>query len=600
MRVIIERARYSLRNDGFKTFVRKVRYRGWRKIGRLLNLRISGIYTKANRRKLNEREMRRIREEIGKLPDPPLISVVMPVYNVAPEWLHKAVDSVRSQLYPHWELCIADDASPSESTREAVRQLAAGDGRIKTVFLKENGGISRCSNAAAALAEGHYIAFLDHDDELAPDALYEMALAICRTGAELLYSDEELISEKDRIVSAHFKPDFSPDLLYSHNYVTHLMVLKTSLFREIGGFDSQCDGAQDYDLVLAAADRTDRIQHVPRALYRWRCIAGSTSVDPGAKRYAHEAGRRALQKSLRRKQIDAEVLDGYQPFFYRVRRRISGNPLVSIIVPFRDQPDMLRSCFESVLQRSTYRHFEIIGISNNSRRKATLAQIKRLARMDKRVRFEAFNEPFNYSRINNFAVRRAAGEHIVLMNNDIEIITPEWIEALLEHSQRSEVGAVGAKLIYADNKIQHAGVIIGIAGFAGHAHRHLPKELPGYMSRAMLIQNVSAVTAALMMVRKSLYLQIGGLDEENLSVALNDVDFCLRLRQRGLLNVYTPYCEAYHYESASRGYEETPEKKQRFRREVDFFQRRWRALLDAGDPYYNPNLSLNREDFAYR
>jgi GT2 family glycosyltransferase len=303
---------------------------------------------------------------------------------------------------------------------------------------------------------------------------------------------------------------------------------------------------------------------------------------------------------LKRRNIDAKVLDGYQPFFYRVRRKIVDPSLVSIIVPFKDQPEMLKTCFQSVLQHSTYTNFELIGVSNNSRRLETLTEIKRLARQDSRVRFEVFNEPFNYSRINNFAVRRAFGEHLVLMNNDIKIISPDWIEALLEHSQRPEVGAVGGKLIYGSNKVQHAGLIIGIAGFAGHAHRHIHRDLPGYMSRLKLIQNVSAVTAALLMVKKDLYLDLGGLEEENLSVALNDVDFCLRLRQRGLLNVYTPYCEAYHYESASRGYETTPEKKARFRREVTYFRKKWQKLLTTGDPYYNPNLSLKREDFAYR
>ncbi len=597
---MIERVLYSLKNDGPKTFLLKVRYRGWRKVGRLLNLRVSGIYTKANRRKLDEGEMRRIREDIAGFAKRPLISVVMPVYNVEPKWLEKAVRSVEGQLYPFWELCIADDASPRADTRDKIHELTAADERIKSVFLEENGGISRCSNAAASLAGGEYITFLDHDDELAPDALYEVAKSVCETGADIVYTDEELISAKGRIVSAHFKPDFSPDLLYSHNYITHLLVLKTSLFQKIGGFESRCDGAQDYDLVLKAADHSGNIHHIPRALYRWRCIEGSTSVDPGAKGYAHEAGRQALQASLQRRNIAADVLDGYQPFFYRVRRKITGQPLVSIIVPFRDQPEMLKTCFESVLQRSTYMHFEIIGVSNNSRKPETLTEIKRLARQDPRVRFEVFNEPFNYSRINNFAVRQASGEHLVLMNNDIEIISPEWIEALLEHSQRPEVGAVGGKLIYGSNKIQHAGVIIGIAGFAGHAHRHLPRDLPGYMSRLKLVQNVSAVTAALLMVKKNLYLEAGGLDEDNLSVALNDVDFCLRLRQRGLLNVYTPYCEAYHYESVSRGYETTPEKEARFRREVRFFQHKWKEVLDAGDPYYNPNLSLKREDFAYR
>ena len=596
----IRKALHSFRKDDSRLFFGKLRHHLTLEICRLLKQPVEGIYNGANRRKLKSGEVRRIQHEISFFSQKPVVSIVMPIYNVEPKWLEKAVSSVKSQLYPKWELCMADDGSSREDTREKIRKLAEKDTRIKAVFLKKNSGISACSNAAVRLSCGEYLTFLDHDDELAPDALYEMVKSICETGADILYSDEELISERDRIVSAHFKPDFSPDLLFSHNYITHLLVLKTSIFHKTGGFDSRCDGAQDYDLVLKATDESKKIFHIPRALYRWRCIPGSTSVDPGAKGYAHEAGRRALQASLDRKNIDADVLDGYQPFFYRIQRKIVDKPLISIIVPFRDHPDMLRTCFQSVLQLSSYQHFEIIGVNNNSLKAETQAEIQRLEKEDSRVRFEMFNEPFNYSRINNFAVRRAAGEHVVLMNNDIKIISTDWIEALLEHSQRPEVGAVGGKLIYKNDNVQHAGVIIGIAGFAGHAHRHVQRDLPGYMSRLKITQNVSAVTAALLMVKKEVYLETGGLDEDNFSVALNDVDFCLRLRQRGFLNIYTPYCEAYHYESVSRGYETTPEKKARFQKEMSTFQCKWKHLLEAGDPYYNPNLSLKCENFGYR
>ncbi len=597
---MLRKAANRLRQDGVRLFLLKLRYHAKLRLWQMIGRPVAGFYNEANRPKFGARERGQIQSDIQGFSRKPLFSVILPVYNVSPKWLAKAVASVQTQLYPYWELCLADDASPNAETRRAAAALAAADQRIKVVMLEKNHGIAGCSNAAARLAGGEYLTFLDHDDELAPDALYETAKAICKSGAEVLYSDEELISSAGKVLSAHFKPDFSPDLLFSHNYITHLLVIKKTLFDRIGGFDGTCDGAQDYDLILKAAERANRVYHIPRVLYRWRSIAGSTSADPGAKTYAHEAGRRALVAALERKKIDAEVLDGYQPFFYRVKRRIAAKPHVSIIIPFRDQPDMLEKCVRSVLERSTYAHFDILGISNGSRRVETFRLMQRLARGDARVRFMEFDEPFNYSRINNAAVKQVAGTHVVLMNNDIEVITADWIEALLEHSQRPEVGAVGAKLIYGSDKIQHAGVVVGIAGFAGHAHRHVHRNLPGYMSRLKVIQNVSAVTGALLMVKKELYLEAGGLDEKNLTIALNDVDFCLRLRSRGLWNIFTPFCEAYHYESASRGYETTPAKRERFQREIAYFQAKWRQLLEAGDPFYNPNLSLKREDFAYR
>jgi GT2 family glycosyltransferase len=428
----------------------------------------------------------------------------------------------------------------------------------------------------------------------------EVAKAIHEHDADIYYSDENIVDADGHVTSTHCKPDFSPDLLLSHNYLTHLFVVRRQIFDRVGGLQTSYDGAQDYDLVLRLTEQTDRIVHIAKVLYHWRSIETSTAADPDAKGYADDAGKHALEQALMRRNIQGEVLPTNRKFYYRVRRAIMGNPLVSIIIPFRDQHEYLRRCVNSILNGTGYQNFEIIGVDNNSEDEQTHVLMEELVRTDSRIRFVRYEKPFNYSAINNFAVQEAAGEHIILMNNDIEVLNIDWLEALLEHSQRSEVGAVGAKLYYKNNTIQHAGVIIGIAGFAGHSHRHFPRRSPGYFNRLNCIQNLSAVTAALLMVKKEYYHAVGGLDEENLGTALNDVDFCLKLREKGYLNIFTPYCEAYHYESVSRGYEDTPEKQARFAREVAYFKKRWAVILAKGDPYYNPQLTLEREDFSLK
>jgi GT2 family glycosyltransferase len=473
------------------------------------------------------------------------------------------------------------------------------DPRIRVRRLEENRNIVGASNVALGLARGEYIVLLDHDDELTPDALCEAWQAIVGQGAEFIYSDEDKLDEKGRFCDPHFKPDFAPDQMLSQNYMSHLGVIKKSLVEAAGGFSPGADGSQDYDLYLKVLELTDKVVHIPKVLYHWRKVPGSTAAFFSAKSYAQDAGQLALEGAIGRRRLDAVVESGRYPGTYRVRYHIQGAPLVSIVIPFKDKPELLEMCIGSVLEKSTYGNFEIIGVSNNSEEQATFAAMERWAAADSRVRFVEHNVPFNFSEVNNFAVREhAGGEHIILLNNDIEIISGEWIESLLEFSQRDDVGAVGGQLRYPDGRLQHAGVILGIGGVAGHSHKYLSSDDNGYFSRPHIIQNVSAVTAACLMVNRALYLDAGGLDEQNLRVAFNDVDFCLRLRERGLLNVYTPYCKAVHRESISRGQEDTLTKQERFKRETRYMLERHAKALERGDPYYNPNLTLAHEDFS--
>ncbi len=530
----------------------------------------------------------------------PKISIITPVYNVEEMYLKNCVTSVLQQSYPNWELCLVDDGSSAVHIKPLLDEFSARDSRIRIKILDRNHGIAGATNEAVALASGDYLTFLDNDDELAVNALMEVAKAVEQYGADIYYSDEDIIDSDGHSTATHCKPDYSPDLLLSHNYITHLLVVRRSLFDTVGGLDTSLDGAQDFDMVLRLVELTDKIVHIPKILYHWRSIATSTAADPEAKGYAGQAGKTALEEALERRKIEGEVLSGNKKFYYRVRRKISGEPLVSIIIPFKDQSDYLRRCVNSILNITSYQNLEVIGVDNNSEERKTADLLDELVGIDSRISFIKYEGAFNYSAINNFAVEQARGEHIILMNNDIEVLNVGWLEALLEHSQRPDVGAVGAKLYYKNNTIQHAGVIIGIGGFAGHSHRHFPRRSPGYFNRLYCIQNLSAVTAALLMVKKSTFFEVDGLDEENLGTALNDVDFCLKLREKGYLNVFTPYCEAYHYESVSRGYEDTPEKQQRFNKEVMCFQQRWAKILSTGDPYYNPQLTLEREDFSLK
>ena len=439
---------------------------------------------------------------------------------------------------------------------------------------------------------------MDNDDELTPDALFEAAKAINDSGAELIYSDEDFIDLDGEYIDPHFKPDFSPDLLLSHNYITHFVVVRKKLVQEVGLLDSRYDGAQDYELLLRLTEKTDQIYHIQKVLYHWRKSETSTSFTADAKPGALMNAHMALQDTLDRRGIEAQVLDEKLPFFFRVKRKIKDTPLVSIVIPFRDKPDLLATCVNSILDHSTWDNYEIIAISNNSRSSETFTLIHQLEQKSPRFRCIEFNEEFNFSRVVNFGVTQSKGEYLIILNNDIEVISWDWIESMLEHAQRQEVGAVGAKLLYPNNTIQHAGIIIGLGGYAGHAHKLLPINYPGYFNLLHKIHNVSAVTGACFMISRQKYDSINGFDEVNFKIAYNDVDFCLRLREKGLLNVFTPYAELYHYESISRGYEDTEEKQQRFSGEKARLRERHADIFEQGDPYYNPNLTHDDENYS--
>jgi len=547
---------------------------------------------------LSDADKQAIEKQIPSLPNKPLISIVMPVYNPLEAYLRQALDSVREQLYPHWELCIADDASTQPAVRQILEQYCQIDSRIRVIYRDSNGHISRASNSALELATGEFIALMDQDDLLPAQALYHVAVEISRfPELDLLYSDEDKVDEAGVRYDPYFKPDWNPELLYSQNVFSHLGVYRTSLIKESGGFRPGFEGSQDYDLVLRCMHQTlpEKIRHIPRVLYHWRSHAESTARTRRNKDYAHEAGLRALQEHLSASGAAAE--DGPYPGTHHVRYPIpSPPPLVSLIIPTRDRVDILRVCIESIRERTLYPNWEILLIDNQSKHPSTHAYFAELQH-DPRIMLLNYDAPFNYSAINNYAGGKARGEILGFINNDVEVLAKGWLDEMVGHAVRVDTGAVGARLLYPDGRIQHAGVILGVGGLANHAHLYLDRHEPGHFGRARLTQNFSAVTGACLLIRKKLFVEAGMFDDDNLPVAFNDVDLCLRIRKLGLRNVYCAEAELYHHESLSRGSEDTPEKRTRFNREVQFMQNKWRAELES-DPYYNPNLSLNRPDFS--
>jgi glycosyltransferase involved in cell wall biosynthesis/protein-L-isoaspartate O-methyltransferase len=537
--------------------------------------------------------------DIESMPIKPLFSILVPIYNTDPEYLLPMIESVQNQIYPHWQLCLVDDCSPKSYLKRILEHEALQDERISIKLNDVNQGISVTTNDALAMASGDYIALLDHDDEISIDALYENAKVINATpDVGLIYSDEDKLDMQGKRLEAYFKPDYSPDLLHTNNYICHFTVIKKSIADQLGGFREGLDGSQDHDIIIRSAAAAERIVHIPKILYHWRKIPGSTAVTYDSKSYAWEAGRKAVEDQLKKEESGVRVEFGSLKGTYRVFRQIKGQPLVSIVIPFKDKPELLDSCLNSILNRSSYKNIEIIGVSNNSEQALTFERMKRYAEADPRIRFVEKNVPFNFSAICNYGVTQATGEYIVLLNNDIEIISPDWIERLLEHAQRDNIGAVGGKLLFADGCIQHAGVVAGMVGAAGHPHKFFPDNHIGYHGRLHMVYNVSAVTGAMLMVKKSKYQEVGGLDEQHLAVAYNDIDLCLKLLDKGYLNVFTPHAKATHYESISRGYEDTDEKVQRLLKEQNHFLTTWADFLQAGDPYYNPNLSLKNERFS--
>jgi GT2 family glycosyltransferase len=539
-----------------------------------------------------------IAARIAALPKRPLISILMPVYNSPEAWLKRAIDSVTGQLYGEWELCIADDASTAEHVRAVVESYRAADPRIKIVYRPTNGHIAQASNSALELATGDFVALLDHDDELTPHALYMMAEELAaHPDADILFSDEDKIDEAGKRFGPYFKTDYNPDLQLSHHMIGHFAAYRRSLVTGIGGFRAGFEGSQDYDLTLRCIEATQphRIRHIPFILYHWRAIQGSVALASDQKGYAHEAGRLAIEEHLARRGIEgAKVLSLEKNAVHRVVYPLPARPpKVSIIIPTRDRADLMTMATRGLTQGTDYPDWEAIIVDNGSVEPATKALFASL-RLDPRFRILPYDRPFNYSAINNAAVREAQGEVICLLNNDIEPIDTDWLREMVSHAVRPGIGAVGAKLYYPDGTLQHGGVIVGMGGVAGHFEKHLEAGDPGYCRRVQLLQNLTAVTAACMVVRRSVFEDVGGLDEINLTVAFNDIDFCLRLAERGYRNVWTPFAELYHHESASRGADTAPEKVARFAREIAYMKRRWgRSLLE--DPCFSPNLSLDTE-----
>ncbi|WRT85106.1 glycosyltransferase [Pseudomonas citronellolis] len=528
----------------------------------------------------------------------PLISVLMPVYNAPIDFLDAAIRSVLQQTYDKWELCIADDASTDPQVRELLERFEREDSRVKVVYREANGHIANASNSALEIAQGEYIALLDQDDLLPEYALFFVAQAINQNpDAGILYSDEDKLDEQGQRTTPYFKPDFNLYLFRSQNMISHFGIYRTDLVKSVGAFRVGFEGSQDYDLALRCVEQLERRQivHIPRVLYHWRIHAGSTARAEDEKPYAAHAGVKSLQEHLQRIGCAGEVL--LQPMgMYRIRYTLpSSVPMVSLIIPTRNAYELVKQCIDSILSLTTYPNYEIILIDNGSDEPRSLEYFSELNRQEK-IRVIRDESPFNYSALNNSAARLANGEYIGLINNDIEVITPDWLEEMVSHAAQPNVGAVGARLWYPDNRLQHGGVIVGLGGVACHAHKLLPKGEYGYFCRATLTQEFSAVTAACLIVKKAIFDQVGGLNEDDLKVAFNDVDLCLRIQEAGYVNVWTPFAELYHHESATRGYEDTPEKRARFQSEIDYMQRRWPNLL--ADYAYNPNLTLNSEDFS--
>ena len=547
-----------------------------------------------------ESDLERFRNEEKLFTYRPKISLIVPSYNTPEDFLIEMVESTLNQTYSNWELCIADGSSKDCNTREILKNYVLKDERIKVRFLDESKGTAGNSNEALALAEGEFVGLLNHDDTLAPFALYEVVKAINENPeSDFIYSDEDKITEDGKTrLDPYFKPDWAPDTMLSYNYIGHLSVIKKVLVDKVGGFRQGYDGSRHYDLLLRTLFETNRIVHIPKILYHSRISENPPTRDVSTQQYAHESAKKALRDHLSRFGLKGEVEGGNFPGSYRVRYDIEGEPKVSINIPNKDKVSVLKKCMDSILEKSTYKNYEIIIVENNSIEKETFDYYGIISK-SKNIKVVTCNEAFNYSALNNLGVKNASGEFLIFLNNDTEVITSNWIENLLEHAQRNNIGAVGAKLYYPDGRIQHAGVILGLMEVAGHHHYRFPKDSDGYMGRLKLTQNLTAVTGACIMMRREVFNEVDGFDE-GYSYAYNDVDLCMKLRGRGYLIIFTPYVELYHHESLSRGNDDTPEKRARVLEEVRLFKQKWGDALEKGDPYYNPNLTLDKDDFGLR
>lgn len=551
-------------------------------------------------------EEERKRQERTEFPSMVKISILVPLYNTPEEFLREMIASVQNQTYGGWELCLADGSDEEHSfVGRICKELAEKDGRIIYQKLEKNLGISGNTNACMELATGEYIALFDHDDILHPCVLFEYVKAINEKQADYLYCDETTFKDGDidKMLTLHFKPDYAPDNLRANNYICHFSCFARKLLEGTQLFRTEFDGSQDHDMILRLTDRAEHVAHVPKLLYYWRSHAGSVASGIEAKSYAIEAARGAVADHLKNHGFKHFRITSTRAFetIFKISYEILGNPKISIVIANKDHAEDLRRCITSILKKSTYDNYEIIVVENNSTTEEIFAYYQEISHQDERIRVIRYEGSFNYSKVNNLGVKEASGEYILLLNNDTEVITVNWLEELLMYAQREDVGAVGAKLYYSNKTIQHAGVVIGLGAHrtAGHTHYGQSRENLGYMGRLCYAQNVTAVTGACLMVKKSLYEAVGGLDEQ-FEISLNDVDFCLKLRKMGYLNVFTPFAECYHYESISRGLDDQGEKAIRYNQESARFREKWKAWLEAGDPYYNPNFSLDRSDYSLK
>ncbi|MCD7868742.1 MAG: glycosyltransferase family 2 protein [Clostridiales bacterium] len=530
----------------------------------------------------------------------PLISIAVPAWHTPPEFLRQMLDSLCAQTYGNWELCLVNASPEDEAMDRILARYQKKDPRIRVQNLRENRGIAENTNAAFSMAAGAFIGLLDHDDLLAPNALYEVVCAVNRQPeADVIYTDEDKVTtDLSEHFQPHLKPDFNLDLLRSNNYICHFLVVRRSLVEKNGGFRREYEGAQDYDFIFRSVETARKVVHIPEILYHWRTHRASTADNPASKMYAFEAGRRAIDDHLARTGTPGKAELTADLGFYRVRYPVREEPLVSVIIPNRDERETLKNCLDSIFRKTTYSNYEILIVENNSATEEIFSYYKELSRSP-RIRLLRWKKEFNYSKINNFAARRAKGEYLLFLNNDVTVIEPGWMEELLGVCQREEVGAAGAKLLYPDNTIQHAGCVVGMGGIAGHMFVNMPAERTGYLHKASILQDMSAVTAACMMMKRSVFEKTGGF-EESLSVAFNDVDLCLRVIREGYLVVYDPYVRLYHMESKTRGAEDHEEKVRRFQSEIEYMRTHWSEILKNGDPNYNKNLSLTKWNYSLK
>ena len=548
-----------------------------------------------------EADLRKMAETVEIFGYKPVISVVMPVFNTRESFLRAAIESVLNQVYPYWELCIADDFSTQFHVKSVLKEYSLKDPRIKVVFRNENGHISRASNSALEIATGEFVALLDHDDLLTPDALYEVALLLNRhKNADMIYSDEGKVDEHNQLRDPVFKPDWCPDSFLTRMYTCHLGTYRRSLVNEIGGFKVGSEGSQDYDLVLRLTEKTENIFHIPKILYHWRIHPESTATGAtGIKPYAYQAAEKAISEAIHRRGEKGQVA-GIPGFIgnYTIRYEIANYKLVSIIISTNNLGNILNNCLKSIFKTSVYPNYEVIVVDNGNNEKDTAKFIAYWTEKEPtRFRYYRLDIPFNYSKINNYAVAQVKGEYLLFLNNHTEVHTSDWIDAMVEQAQRPLIGAVGALLLYPDNSIQHAGVVLGIGGIAAHSHKHLPHTTPGYLCQVKTINNFSAVTGACLMCRREVYESVEGFDEE-LTVAYSDVDLCLKMVEKGYRNVYLPHVVLYHHDSKSCGYADSP-KKFLLSQEANYLQSKWQKIIEY-DPCYSLNLSREREDYSIR